>query len=88
MTTAIGQRVIRLREAPGLSQYALAKRAGLSRQALSYLGTGDRDPTWESVQRIAAGLGVPLETLADPDIQATDWTPSRPGPKPGGERKD
>lgn len=77
-----GQKVVRLREAAELSQYALAKKAGMSQQALSYLESSDGDPNWATVQKIAAALDVSCEEFTDPEIQATDYTPGKPGPKP------
>lgn len=59
-----------LREAAGLSQYAVAKRSGLSVQALSRLELGDREPKWVTVQRLAVALGVSCEAFIDPTIQA------------------
>jgi DNA-binding XRE family transcriptional regulator len=57
-----------LREAAGLSQYALAKRSGLSKQALSQLELGQREPSWATVQSIAGALGVSCMEFIDPDI--------------------
>lgn len=54
-------RLRQLRTAAGLSQYALARRSGLSKQALSRLEAGLRpDPAWSSVQALADALGVPV----------------------------
>jgi transcriptional regulator with XRE-family HTH domain len=59
-----------LREKAGLSQYALARRAELSKQAISNIEAGNRpDPTWETVQRLALALGVACSELADPDLE-------------------
>jgi transcriptional regulator with XRE-family HTH domain len=57
-----------LREGAGLSQYALAKRSGLSKQALSNLELGAREPTWETVQRLALALGVDCRAFVDPGL--------------------
>ena len=80
------QRLRGLRESAGLSQYALAKRAGLSKQGMSRLEMGVREPTWVTVQRIAAALGVSCEAFTDPDIvqQAQN---SQPPARPGRPRK-
>lgn len=79
-----GAIVVRLREAAGLSQYALAKKAGMSQQTLSYLESQDREPNWSSVQRIARALGVSCEVFYDPTIELPDYKPGKPGPKPKG----
>jgi transcriptional regulator with XRE-family HTH domain len=55
----------RLREAVELTQYSLAKKAGLSRQALSRLELGERAPSWETVQKLAKALSVSCEAFAE-----------------------
>ena len=81
-----------LRERAGLSQYELARRTGLTRQTVSRLEMGDRDPTWGTVQLLALALGADFRELADPDVKLPDVTaPARgrppnpdlvpPGPK-------
>jgi transcriptional regulator with XRE-family HTH domain len=77
------ERLQSLREAKGLSQYALAKRSGLSKQALSRLELGDREPSWGTVQVLAAALGVSCEAFATP-VQLPTYEPRGPGrpPKP------
>jgi transcriptional regulator with XRE-family HTH domain len=57
-----------LREKAGLSQYALAKLSGLSKQALSSLELGLREPNWNTVQRLAAALGVSCDDFMDPAL--------------------
>jgi transcriptional regulator with XRE-family HTH domain len=56
------------REAAGLSMYALAKRTGLTKQAVSRLEQGDREPTWTTVQRLALALGVDCTAFVDPAL--------------------
>jgi transcriptional regulator with XRE-family HTH domain len=55
-----------LRERAGLSQYALAKLSGLSKQALSNLELGQREPNWNTVQRLATALSVSCDFFIDP----------------------
>ncbi len=55
---SFAHKLISLREAAGLSQYQLAQKTGLTRQALSLLEFGEREPSWATVQAIAMGLGV------------------------------
>lgn len=50
-----------LMERAGLDPPALALKAGLSRQNVYRLLAGDRAPTWATVQRLAAALGVSTE---------------------------
>jgi transcriptional regulator with XRE-family HTH domain len=78
-------RLQKLRDAAGLSQYALAKRSGITKQAVSRLEKGERDPNWETVQRLALALGVDCRAFTDPDLQLPEAAP--PG-KPGRPRKE
>lgn len=57
--------VRRLRKEVGLSQPALADRAEVSASWISRLESGDHDPTWGDMRRVAAGLGVSLERLSE-----------------------
>lgn len=52
-----------LREAAGLSAPQLAEKAGVSRQAVNYYEAGERAPTWDAVQALAAALGVPTDAF-------------------------
>jgi transcriptional regulator with XRE-family HTH domain len=80
------RRLQTLREAAGLSQYALAKRSGLSKQALSRLELGDREPSWTTVQSLAAALSVSCEAFVDPAIAARIPV-AETAPAPGRPRK-
>lgn len=48
----------------GLSQEALAPQAGITPGTLSLIECGEANPTWGTVQGIAAALDVPVSTLA------------------------
>lgn len=53
-----------LRAEAGLSQAALAERAGLTTLGVSQLETGRRrDPSWQTVQALAAALEVSTEAF-------------------------
>jgi transcriptional regulator with XRE-family HTH domain len=54
-----------LREEAKLSQKELAQRAGMSASWLSRIESGDYDPSWSSMRKVARGLGVSMETLAE-----------------------
>jgi transcriptional regulator with XRE-family HTH domain len=64
-------RAARLRS--GLSQRALARRAGTSQAAISRIERGLEHPTFERIEQILSGLGwrpvVELEPLADHDAE-------------------
>lgn len=55
---SFAKRLKQLRKGAGLSRYALAKQTGMSLQAISYLEQGEREPTWDTVRRLAAALGT------------------------------
>jgi hypothetical protein len=56
-------------------------------QALSYLETGDRKPTWETVQLLAKALGLDCRAFEDAALALPEYKPGRPGPKPKGKPK-
>jgi transcriptional regulator with XRE-family HTH domain len=63
--TPFVRRLRQLRKAAGLSQYELARRSGLTRQAISNLEKGNRAPTWETVCLLAKGLGVSVAAFEE-----------------------
>jgi len=52
------------REEQGLTQAALAKTAGLTRQQVAKLESPDNNPTLESVGAVAKALGLHVELVA------------------------
>ncbi len=52
-----------LRKARGMSQEALAERAGISRTYLARLETARQDPTLSTLEKLAKALKVPIEKL-------------------------
>jgi transcriptional regulator with XRE-family HTH domain len=80
-----GTLVRRRREAVGLSQEALADKAGLHRTYISLLERGRRMPSIEVVRKLAAALETTMTSLVaeleDPEGEAADDGPSRPRPK-------
>jgi transcriptional regulator with XRE-family HTH domain len=53
------------REAIGLTQVNVAKKARITRQYLYKLETGKADPTVAVLQRLAKALGVPVAVLLE-----------------------
>jgi transcriptional regulator with XRE-family HTH domain len=58
-------RLKRARKAKRLSQYALAKAAGVSREYVRKLETDGADPTVGMLTRLAKALGVPMMELLE-----------------------
>jgi transcriptional regulator with XRE-family HTH domain len=61
----MGRRLKRLRETQGLSQYALARKAKVSRDYLRTLEQGESDPTVGMLRKLAKALGVPVTALLE-----------------------
>ncbi len=60
----LGHRLKRLREARGLTQADLAKRAGLHRVYVTQLEIGVKtNPTLDTLQRLAKALRIPIPEL-------------------------
>jgi transcriptional regulator with XRE-family HTH domain len=60
-----GRKLKALRQARGLSQAALGKRADLTREYINKLEAGQYDPTLGALQRIAKALGVKVTALVE-----------------------
>jgi transcriptional regulator with XRE-family HTH domain len=58
-----GQRIRALRKAARLTLENLSAASGISRAALSKIERGEMSPTYESLLRLARGLGTDLATL-------------------------
>jgi len=61
----LGNQLRRLREAAGQSQDALATNTGLQRTYVGAVQRGERNPTFLSLSRYAAGLGLSVADLVD-----------------------
>ena len=72
-----GARLKQLRELAGLSQNALAKRAGISRPIISELESNRRRTTSiETARRLAKALGVTLDLLVGMDDDVRETSPA------------
>src|SRR5712692_5854845 len=60
------QQVRRLRRQAGLTQEALAERAGIARPNWARVESGRYRPSLETLERIARALGQPLSVLVVP----------------------
>lgn len=61
----LGQRIRSKRESQGLTQYELAERANVDRNYIGMLERGERNPSYLSLQKIAGGLGIPVNQLLE-----------------------
>ena len=78
-SATFGDRLRALREAAGLSIYELAKRAGLSRTAVSRIEQDERQPSYETAVKLARALGVSVAAFDDPPADSPQPTePARP----------
>jgi transcriptional regulator with XRE-family HTH domain len=60
-----GEILRRARSAAGLSQRALAERAGTSQPAIARYERGISTPSWETLQRLAAACGRRVRLSAE-----------------------
>jgi transcriptional regulator with XRE-family HTH domain len=64
---AICAQVIKLLQAErkrrGMSKYTLSAQTGLAQQTISYMERGMRQPSFETILRVADGIGVDLEEV-------------------------
>ena len=52
-----------MREEKGLSQIALAEKAGVEQPYVSLVETGKQEPCLRNIELLAGGLGVSLRTI-------------------------
>jgi transcriptional regulator with XRE-family HTH domain len=83
MAFSFALRLRQLRVAARLTPYRLAKLSGLSRQAVSLLEQGKRQPTLETCSKLAQGLGIGLDVLLEGYI--VPYVPEQPKGKKGGK---
>jgi len=61
----MGVRIRKLREARGMSQAVLAKKARITREYVNKLEAGRYDPTVGVITKLARALGVPVTELLE-----------------------
>jgi transcriptional regulator with XRE-family HTH domain len=76
---ALGRAVQAIRAERGISQVQLAEASGFRQSWISNVEHGRRNPSWNNVVRLAAGLGVPTSTLVK-RAEAPADKPSRAKP--------
>lgn len=72
LNARIAQRVRDLRTAKSLSLDALSTQCGVSRSMLSLIERGETSPTAVVLDKLAAGLGVPLASLFEAPPRADE----------------
>jgi transcriptional regulator with XRE-family HTH domain len=60
---ALGEAIRQLRRKHGATQKGLAQDAGLTVATLSLIERGLANPTWDTIKKIAAALGVSMAGL-------------------------
>ncbi len=68
----IAQRVRDLRASKGWSLEAMAAASGISRSMISVIERGESSPTAVMLEKLAAGLGVPLASLFDAPVPSPE----------------
>lgn len=59
----IGQNLRRIREKKEITQEQLALNAGLNRAYIGYIERGERNPSTNTLEKIAKALRIPLKEL-------------------------
>ena len=62
----LGQIIREKREALGLTQIEVAEKAGLDRNYIGMVERGERNPSYLSLIKIAAGLNMSVDQLIKP----------------------
>lgn len=71
-----------LREAAGVTQYRLSQLSGVSKQTISRLELDETQPSWETVQALARGLGVEVTEFVTQPEEVLEPVPARPKGRP------
>ncbi len=64
----LGQIIRSKRESQGLTQIELAEKCNVDRNYIGMLERGERNPSYLSLQKIARGLGIPINQLLSYDL--------------------
>ena len=63
LVTALGRRIIRLRESKGWDRVELARRLGVTRARLGYWERGEHTPPLEALIGLRRELGISIDEL-------------------------
>lgn len=75
LARAVSLGVIAYRTKHGLSQTELAKEIGVKQPAVARLEAGEKNPTWETLNRLSEALGI--EFLVDIAPRKKKWLVSK-----------
>ena len=67
----IGKKIRKLRDDRDMSMYRLTQITGVSGQHIKGIEEGTRQPTIETLQRLAAALGTSLAEIFNEDMQSS-----------------
>ena len=65
INTQFGLRIVELRKSAGISQEELAFRSNIHRAYMGTIERGEKSVTLNTIEKIAAGLGVKVKDLFD-----------------------
>lgn len=71
------RRLMEARQAAGLSQYEVARRAGITRETIRNLEDGGQCPSWLTVQLLALVLGLSTDAFRDSALALPNVPPPR-----------
>jgi transcriptional regulator with XRE-family HTH domain len=84
MKETFGKLIENVRHEKGWSVYALARKTGLTDQAIHDLEGSDRMPTFDTARRLAVALGISLDWIASqlPPVELPEPALNRPRGRP------
>ena len=71
MTLKLGTKIKALREITGFSQAELAAKVGVTQGFISHVESGIREPTLDTLRKLAHALGVSVAELLGEDSRPT-----------------
>lgn len=77
--TFFSEKLAAVMELLQISQNRLARLAGVPQSNISKMLSGQFDPSWKTIQKIAVSLGVQVGVFVDPSIQPNDVTQRKSG---------
>lgn len=78
-TSELGKRFVAARESSGLSHKEVSKRSGVAVSLLTDIAVGSRMPRVDSMEKVAAALGVSPGWLVYGEGPMPEWIKKVPG---------